>query len=76
MQMQAARRRKPSAPAPRKRYRGERGPQVAPTKVQITIRLDATVIAWYRGTGDGWQTRFNHDLVHAHQRRLSRKVGS
>lgn len=36
-----------------------------PTKVdndvkeQIALRLDADVLAWYRGLGAGWQTRMN-----------------
>ncbi|WP_428312331.1 BrnA antitoxin family protein [Hydrocarboniphaga sp.] len=28
-------------------------------KVQIALRLDADVLAWYRGLGAGWQTRMN-----------------
>jgi uncharacterized protein (DUF4415 family) len=26
---------------------------------QIALRLDADVLAWYRGLGDGWRTRMN-----------------
>ena len=26
---------------------------------QIALRLDADVLAWYRGLGPGWQTRMN-----------------
>jgi uncharacterized protein (DUF4415 family) len=28
-------------------------------KEQIALRLDADVLAWYRGLGNGWQTRMN-----------------
>ena len=28
-------------------------------KTQIALRLDADVLAWYRGLGAGWQTRMN-----------------
>ncbi|ROH86513.1 hypothetical protein ED208_15890 [Stagnimonas aquatica] len=28
-------------------------------KEQIALRLDADVLAWYRGLGAGWQTRMN-----------------
>jgi uncharacterized protein (DUF4415 family) len=28
-------------------------------KVQIALRLDADVLAWYRSLGAGWQTRMN-----------------
>ena len=28
-------------------------------KEQIALRVDADVIAWFRGTGTGWQTRMN-----------------
>lgn len=39
-----------------------RGKQVAPTKVSTTIRLDADVLAYFRSTGDGYQTRINDAL--------------
>ena len=38
---------------------GQRGPQKAPTKKQITIRLDPAVLEGYRASGDGWQRRIN-----------------
>jgi uncharacterized protein (DUF4415 family) len=31
----------------------------ADRKEQIALRLDADVLAWYRGLGAGWQTRMN-----------------
>ena len=39
-----------------------RGPQKAPTKVATTIRLDADVLAYFRSTGRGYQTRINEEL--------------
>ena len=43
--------------------RPKRGPQKAPTKVQTTIRLDASVIAHFRAGGPGWQSRLNDELL-------------
>ena len=34
-----------------------------PGKVQITLRLDATVVDAYKATGKGWQTRLNAVLA-------------
>jgi uncharacterized protein (DUF4415 family) len=45
-----------------KRRRGERGPQKTPTKEAVKLRLDPDVLAHYRRTGPGWQTRMNDDL--------------
>jgi len=39
-----------------------RGPQKAPTKVLTTIRLDADVLAYFRATGRGYQSRINEEL--------------
>jgi uncharacterized protein (DUF4415 family) len=44
------------------RKRGERGPQKAPTKQQITLRLDHDVVERFRSTGAGWQKRINEAL--------------
>lgn len=41
---------------------GVRGPQKAPTKERITIRLSREVVASFRATGDGWQTRVDAAL--------------
>lgn len=35
---------------------GVRGPQRAPTKERVTIRLSRNVVESFRSTGDGWQT--------------------
>lgn len=40
-------------------------------KEQVTLRLDADVLSWFRGTGHGYQTRINSILRafrDAHQR--------
>jgi uncharacterized protein (DUF4415 family) len=42
-----------------------RGGQKAPTKRQITLRLDQRVIDHFKATGDGWQSRMNEVLVKA-----------
>lgn len=39
-----------------------RPPQGAPAKSSVTLRLDVDVLASYRATGAGWQTRLNADL--------------
>lgn len=39
-----------------------RGLQVAPVKRQVTLRLDPDVLAKFRATGRGWQTRINDAL--------------
>lgn len=44
------------------RGRGERGPQKAPTKQQVTLRLDRDVVERFRATGPGWQARMNEAL--------------
>ncbi len=39
-----------------------RPPSDAPLKVPTTLRLDADVIASFRASGKGWQTRINNAL--------------
>lgn len=41
---------------------GVRGGQKAPTKERITIRLSPDVVAAFRATGDGWQSRVDAAL--------------
>jgi uncharacterized protein (DUF4415 family) len=41
---------------------GVRGPQQAPTKERITIRLSREVVERFRESGDGWQTRVDTAL--------------
>jgi uncharacterized protein (DUF4415 family) len=49
-------------PASLRRKLGVRGPQKAPTKERITIRLSPEVVQRFRATGDGWQTRVDAAL--------------
>lgn len=53
------------------RRRG-RPPLGAAPKVQVTLRLDPAVIAHFKATGDGWQTRINDALTKA----IGAKAGS
>jgi len=41
---------------------GQRGPQKAPTKVQVNIRLSPEVVEYFKAGGDGWQTRIDEHL--------------
>ena len=44
------------------RWRRTRGKQKAPTKEAISIRLDTDILAYYRASGRGWQSRINETL--------------
>ena len=48
-----------------RRRQGERGPQKAPTKQPVSIRLDQDVLEHFRATGPGWQRRINAALRRA-----------
>jgi uncharacterized protein (DUF4415 family) len=50
------------------RARGQRGPQKSPVKERIGLRLDAEVVAHFRATGPGWQSRIN-DILAEHIKR-------
>ncbi len=41
---------------------GERGPQIAPTKQLVSLRLSPEVLAHYKASGPGWQTRIDQTL--------------
>ena len=43
--------------------RRHRGKQKAPTKQLVSVRLDASILAAYRSTGRGWQSRMNATLA-------------
>jgi uncharacterized protein (DUF4415 family) len=45
-----------------------------PRKTSVTIRLDADVLAWLKGTGEGYQTRINTYLRQLMQR-SARQLG-
>ena len=55
-----------------RRYRGQRGPQKAPTKELISLRVDRAVVAAYRSSGPGWQARANEALRVGLARRTAR----
>lgn len=42
--------------------RGKRGPQKAPTKKLVSLRLSPEVIEHFKATGAGWQTRIDSTL--------------
>lgn len=44
------------------RRRGQRGPQKAPKKVPISLRVDQDVLEAYTATGQGYQARMNEVL--------------
>jgi uncharacterized protein (DUF4415 family) len=48
--------------AVQKASRGKRGPQKAPAKELISVRLSPDVLSALRATGDGWQARIDDTL--------------
>lgn len=42
---------------------GVRGPQKAPTKVALSLRLSPQVVDAFKASGSGWQTRIDAALV-------------
>jgi uncharacterized protein (DUF4415 family) len=48
-------------------------PPAASPKVAIKLRLDAAVVAYFKGTGPGWQTRINDALAIQARQGLRRK---
>jgi len=50
-------------------FKKTRGPQQAPTKVPVSIRLSAEVIEHFRSTGPGWQGRIDEALKKAMARK-------
>jgi uncharacterized protein (DUF4415 family) len=51
-----------------------RNPFYRPVKQQLTIRLDADVVAWLRRQGKGYQTRLNEVLRRAMLEDLKRSA--
>jgi uncharacterized protein (DUF4415 family) len=49
--------------------RGKRGPQKAPTKKLVSLRLSADVIEHFKAGGPGWQTRIDGALRKAIKKR-------
>jgi uncharacterized protein (DUF4415 family) len=48
---------------------GKRGPQKAPTKQLVSLRLSPEVIDHFRATGPGWQARIDETLKRVAQRK-------
>ena len=48
---------------------GRRGPQKAPTKVPVSIRLSPEVVKHFKSKGPGWQARIDEAL-----RKIARKA--
>ncbi len=42
--------------------RRARGPNILPTKEQVAVRYSPEVLAYFRATGAGWQTRMDDVL--------------
>jgi uncharacterized protein (DUF4415 family) len=49
--------------------RGKRGPQNAPTKKLVSLRLSPEVVEHFKAGGRGWQTRIDEMLVKAIKKR-------
>ena len=49
--------------------RGKRGPQKAPTKKLVSLRLSPEVIDHFKATGRGWQTRIDGALLESIRKR-------
>jgi len=43
--------------------RGKRGPQKAPTKKLVSLRLSSEVVDHFKSTGPGWQRRIDSTLL-------------
>ena len=57
-----------------KRKRGERGPQVKPKKISVTLRYSPEVVEYFKMTGEGWQSRVDEVLkqwIKKHPRRAA-----
>jgi uncharacterized protein (DUF4415 family) len=49
-------------PGELERIVGRRGPQKAPTKVAVSIRLSPDVVKHFKAKGPGWQSRIDEAL--------------
>jgi len=43
-------------------FKNTRGPQKAPTKIPVSLRLSADVLQYFKDTGPGWQSRIDDAL--------------
>ena len=53
-----------------------RGPQVAPTKVLTSVRLDVDVLEFFKSQGAGYQSRINAALRIEVERNLTGRSGT
>lgn len=60
------------ATTPEQWRQAEQGRFYRPVKQQLTLRIDADVIAWYKSQGKGYQTRINELLRQAMQDEIKR----
>jgi uncharacterized protein (DUF4415 family) len=58
------------ATTPEQWREAEQGRFYRPVKQQLTLRIDADVIAWYKSQGKGYQTRINELLRQAMQEEI------
>jgi len=49
--------------------RGKRGPQKAPTKKLVSLRLSPEVVEHFKSKGRGWQTRIDSTLLESIKKR-------
>jgi len=45
-----------------KRKIGQRGPQIKPKKIAVTLRYSPEVISYFKSLGPGWQTKMDEIL--------------
>ena len=53
----------------------DEAPSTTPQKTSLTLRLDADIVAWFRGKGRGYQARINA-VLRAHMLTCAREGGS
>ncbi len=56
--------------------RGRGRPKLAHPKERVSLRLDAKIVAAYKATGEGWQSRINAILARALPRQKTKRRGS
>jgi uncharacterized protein (DUF4415 family) len=52
-----------------------RGPNKAPTKRQVTLRLSPSVVDYFKAEGPGWQSRIDDALIKVVKRKRSSAAG-
>jgi uncharacterized protein (DUF4415 family) len=56
--------------------RGRGRPRVENPKARVSLRLDPKIVAAYKATGEGWQSRINDILAHALPQQKHKRRGS